>query len=100
MRVTPEAEADIAQARDWYEQAQAGLGEHFLAAIEEAADLIANNPELFAPIHADMRRVLLHVFPYALFYVLEHGDVIILGCFHGRRDPRAWRNRGLDYREV
>jgi plasmid stabilization system protein ParE len=94
VRVTPAAEWDIAEAFSWYENAQPGLGHRFLGAIRDATDLIVTNPELFAPVYQDMRRVLLRVFPYALFYVIEDDEVVVLGCFHGRRHPRTWKGRG------
>lgn len=74
VRVTPEAEADIAEAFDWYEEAQQDLGTRFLEAVRDAATLVGDNPEMFAPVHAEFRRVLLHVFPYSLFYDFSGGQ--------------------------
>lgn len=54
---------------------------------------------MLSPVHADIRRVLLRVFPYALFYVIEENAIVILGCFHGRRDPQTWKDRGREYRK-
>ena len=93
VRVTPAAQGDIAEAFTWYENAQPDLGQRFLEAIKDATEVISANPALFAPVHKDMRRILLRVFPYALFYVVEDDAVIVLGCFHGRRDPRTWKRR-------
>ena len=40
--VEPEAELDIAEAYDWYEHHQVGLGERFLSAVRESLDRILN----------------------------------------------------------
>lgn len=98
VRVTPEAEADIAEAFSWYEEADPGLGQRFVRAVRDAATLIGENAEMFAPVHQDVRRILLRKFPYSLFYVVEADAVVILGCFHGRRDPSSWKNRGGEHR--
>ena len=38
--ITPAAEADLAEAKAWYERQQGGLGEDFLQCVEEALDRI------------------------------------------------------------
>ena len=30
---------------------------------------------------------------YAIFYRLYDETVIVIGCMHGRRDPRRWKGR-------
>jgi hypothetical protein len=42
--VGPEAEADLADARDWYEERRSGLGREFLQCVSEAFDRIQENP--------------------------------------------------------
>ena len=93
VRLTPEAEADIRDAYDWYEAIQAGLGDRFLAAVTDGLDYMAEWPEASPVVHEEIRRTLLQTFPYGLFYVLEEEVVIVLGCFHARRDPSAWSER-------
>ena len=40
MEFRPEAEADLLNARDWYEEQQPGLGEVFSVAVESAVKVI------------------------------------------------------------
>lgn len=42
--IRPEAEADIAQAFDWYEARVAGLGSEFLLVLDAALSSILRNP--------------------------------------------------------
>jgi hypothetical protein len=37
-----------------------------------------------------MRRVLVERFPYAVFFRETADELVVLGCIHGRRDPRRW----------
>ena len=44
--IRPEAEADMAEAFDWHEQRQPGLGHEFLDVIGTALKAITENPLL------------------------------------------------------
>lgn len=93
VRIRPEAEADISDAYNHYEEAQAGIGELFLACISEGLDSLAQFPEAYPVVHEDVRRLLIRRFPFALFYFLEPDEIIVFACFHGRRDPSSWKQR-------
>jgi plasmid stabilization system protein ParE len=89
----PEARGDVVDARDWYERQSSGLGAEFVRALEAAVAVAQRSPEAFPSIGADFRRVLLRRFPYSLVYQM-HGDVlVVLACFHQRRDPRSLGER-------
>jgi plasmid stabilization system protein ParE len=93
VRIRPEAEADFAAAYTYYEGAAEGLGGEFLRSVEATLAMIERNPHLYAMIHADVRRALLRRFPYGVFYVISDGEIVVLGCFHARRDPAQWQRR-------
>lgn len=93
IRVLVEARLDIQEAYDWYEERLQGLGERFLGAVDDCLERVAANPRGFPTVHADVRRALLLRFPYAILYRVEGEFITVLGCFHGRRDPRAWLER-------
>ena len=97
LRITadPEAESEIGEAAGWYEDRLTGLGLEFLAAVERAFSLIAENPERF-PVwkqgHA-FRRCLLKRFPYMVFYEIEEDRVVVWAVAHVRRKPGYWVSR-------
>lgn len=87
--VQPEAEADLAEAFDWYERRQPGLGHDFLDEIDRVFARIAEQPILAAQFWREARRVMPRRFPYAVLYVARDDDVYILAVVHQRRDPRV-----------
>ena len=44
--LAPEAEQDISNAYDWYEQQRPGLGEEFLSCLDACIQLICRSPNL------------------------------------------------------
>jgi plasmid stabilization system protein ParE len=62
--VTPEAEADLLEGFQSYEEKQPGLGRRFLNEVEQSFGRIAPNPYLYQEIESDIRRAVVHTFPY------------------------------------
>ncbi len=91
--VRPEAEAELEEAFAWYEQQVAGLGEHFLLAIDATIDSIQRNPLQYPVVYNGIRRALTRRFPYQVFFVVEDMQISIIAIFHGMRNPTIWRNR-------
>jgi plasmid stabilization system protein ParE len=89
----PAAAAELDEGYKWYEHERAGLGEEFLQAAEALIARVAENPLAFPLVHRDKRRAVFRRFPYSLVYRIVAGDVFVLACFHGRRNPRSWRSR-------
>lgn len=93
VRLTPEAQADLREAHAWYASREPRLGAEFLTAFEAVVRQIRDYPESAPEVQPEIRRALLHRFPYCVFYVFEPPDAVVLGCFHARRDPEVWRLR-------
>ena len=91
--IRPAAAAEIDEASLWYEAQRTGLREEFLAEVNGALDTIGEMPEIYAVVHRDTRRAMLVRFPYSLLYRLVNNEVIVVACFHGKRDPRRWQGR-------
>jgi plasmid stabilization system protein ParE len=91
--VRPAAAADMDDAFVWYEGRRAGLGVEFLDAVDRALEAISAQPARNPVIYRNTRRILLRRFPYAIYYRILNGDVVVVACMHGRRSPRRWRGR-------
>ena len=91
--IQTEAEADIKDAYLWYESQRKGLGESYLLCIEEAFSRIARTPLIYAVIYKNIRRALIHRFPFGVFYIEGKQNIIVLAVLHARRNPQSWKQR-------
>jgi plasmid stabilization system protein ParE len=89
----PEAEAEIEEASNWYEERSPGLGAKFIGAAEMTLLAIRQNPFQYQAVSGQLRRVMLRRFPYGLLYVVSGREITVVTCFHGRRDPKIWQER-------
>jgi len=93
-----EAALELEEAADWYEQRRLGLGDEFLAAIDEAIAFIACWPEAGSPVpdvleDLSIRRTPVRRFPYQVVYLQMDGVIRILAFAHDRRSPTYWHGR-------
>jgi plasmid stabilization system protein ParE len=91
--VRPEAEAEISEAIAWYQDNSPPSALAFIEQFRNALMKLSENPYQYQVIGADIRRAPLGRFPYGLLYALAGDAVLVLSCFHGRRDPALWRGR-------
>lgn len=94
IRYRPEAVEDVMAAFEWYEAKRPGLGVEFRMALTDAEQLLARTPETFPVVYRGLRRLLLHRFPYSVYFRIGQEGVDIQGCIHQARHPRTWRSRG------
>lgn len=86
----PEAELEVLEAQIWYEQQASGLGFEFARAVDAAVSSMVRNPLAHARIEGEFRRIILRRFPYSLIYLLKSTEIIVISCFHHRREPGSW----------
>ena len=56
LTILPAARRDIAEARAWYERRSEGLGNDFVAKVDDALLVIQRSPELHAIVFESFRR--------------------------------------------
>ena len=89
----PQARAEIREARGWYEGQVAGLGRAFIAELDATLAFMRLHPQMYMAVSEDgqVRRALLHRFPYSLVYELTSpSEVAVLACRHVRQDEMNW----------
>jgi plasmid stabilization system protein ParE len=91
--VSPEAEAELARARDWYEEQRSGLGREFISCVNDVLGRIGRTPLAFAETYKHVRQALVKRFPYVVCYTFDGQSVYVLAVFHGHRDPNEWKRR-------
>ncbi|NCC62712.1 MAG: type II toxin-antitoxin system RelE/ParE family toxin [Verrucomicrobiae bacterium] len=87
------AEAELADAFDWYEDRVPGLGSDFLLSVDAVLNAIARNPQQYPIIHKTIHRALTKRFPYEILFVVEEKRIVVLAVFHAKRDPENWQDR-------
>ena len=87
LTVSPSAEADIFEAFSWYEERQSGLGRRFIGEIDLAFARIQSEPLSYQEDLPMIRRCVLHIFPYLIFYTLLDDRIEILAVIHASQDP-------------
>jgi putative addiction module component (TIGR02574 family) len=91
--VRPLAEDDLANAAKWYENAQAGLAPRFLVEVDRTLSSIRERPLQFPVVWRELRRALLHTFPYAVYFRAADDVVTVLAVLHHRRNSTLLRGR-------
>jgi len=91
--IRPEAESDIDDAYQWYESQRKGLGDNFLLCIEEALSRASRNPLIYSILYKEVRRVLIHRFPFGIFFINRENSISVLAVMHARRSPSTWKER-------
>lgn len=89
----PQAESELAESVNFYNERRLGLGNEFFAIVKMTCRQIQNNP-LIRPLRRDgPRKVKLPRFPHSIIY-RDKADVIeIVAVAHGARRPNYWQQR-------
>ncbi len=93
IRFTPDADAELAEARQWYAHQRADLDLEFMECIDEALSRIVRNPHLYPIVYRTLRRMVVGRFPFAVFYEAAADEIQVVAVFHSRRDPDVWKSR-------
>ena len=93
LSVALEAEAEVLEAADWYENRSEGLGRAFLDLVEQTLKDVATRPRQFPQVYRDIRRATLKRFPIGVFFRLRRDRIRILAVMHLSRDPNRWHRR-------
>ena len=92
-RFTPEADAELTEARQWYSHQREDLDLEFMQCIEIALQRIRSNPRLSPLVYGSIRRAVVRRFPFAILYQVTAEEIQIIAVFHSRRNPNVWKSR-------
>ena len=89
----PAVRDEVDEAYRWYEARRTGLGDDFLAAMDQVlADIVAN-PQRYGLVSDDVREAPFTRFPFAVYYRVLPDRIRILAIYHTSRNPRGWQSR-------
>jgi plasmid stabilization system protein ParE len=91
--VNPEAEADLAEAKAWYDAQRPGLGDTLLDRVRDVLERLRSTPLLYGKVFEDLRLALVARFPYVVVYRVDDDRITVIAVYHTSRDPRGWQDR-------
>jgi len=87
------ATQELEDAVRFYELEYAGLGRSFKEEVKKAALRVAEYPKAWSIERGEVRKCLLHRFPYKLLYSVEEDHVLVIAIAHQHRNPDYWVGR-------
>ena len=88
--VRPEAEAELTEAFNWYEDKVTGLGNRFLLSVDAVINSIQREPLQYPIVYKNIRRVLTRRFPYQVLFIVDDLHIVVIAIIHGMRSPSVW----------
>jgi plasmid stabilization system protein ParE len=93
VQVRRAAELDLAAAQIWYETQRNGLAAEFHFEVSQVFARLTDTPLIYSVIYRDVRRAVVHRFPYLIWYRVLDEDVTVLACTHTRQHPNKAMSR-------
>lgn len=87
------ARRELEDAVRYYELEYSGLGRRFKEEVRKAALRIAEYPKAWSIERGEVRKCLLHKFPYKLMYSVEEDHILVIAVAHQHRKPDYWVGR-------
>jgi hypothetical protein len=95
MKITflDEAQLELDEAIDFYNNESDGLGSVFLQEVLNAIERIGNFPNAWHPLSENTRRCQTRRFPYGLIYTQLDNTILIISVSNLHRKPNHWGDR-------
>lgn len=87
------AALEAREARVYYDAQSDGLGARFIDELKATLQRIRALPLAWPETEPPVRRVMINRFPYLVHYVVREETIFVLGVYHAKRRPIAWRDR-------
>ncbi len=79
---------EIEESKEYYNLQKDNFGLDFKSDVFKAIKNIALSPNLYPIISDNIRRCLLHRFPFSIFYTVKQNTIVILSIAHQHRKPK------------
>ena len=87
------ARQELEDAVRFYELEYSGLGRRLKEEVRKAALRVAEYPKAWSIERGEVRKCLLHKFPYKLMYSVEEDHILVIAVAHQHRKPDYWVGR-------
>ena len=93
MEILEIARREFDEAKEFYEIEQPGLGTQFDEQIKHSLLRIQKYPQAWPPERKEIRRYIVHKFPYKILYSIQDDKIVVLAFAHLHRQPDYWVDR-------
>jgi len=90
------AKYEFEDAIEFYELEYLGLGKRFKEEIKKSIKRIVEYPKAWPVERGEIRKYLVHKFPYKILYSTEEDHIYIIAVAHQHRKPNYWIDRIFD----
>lgn len=87
------ASEELHNAVRYYNKERPGLGFEFANEVKATLSRIRFYPETWLEIDFGIRKCIVKRFPYALVYIYENSQIVIIAIMHMKRKPNYWKSR-------
>lgn len=92
--LTEDAQQDLDDAYDWYQEQDHGLGEEFFRCVDAKLSEISRSPLQHQIVYNDrVHRALTNRFPFSIYFINEEEIITVFAILHQRRSPESWKTR-------
>lgn len=92
-RLHPEAERELHETVEYYEDIESGLGYDLSVEIYSAIQRAVAYPRAWPVLDGEIRRALVRRFPYGVLYSEDKGTLLIVAVMNLHREPGYWKDR-------
>jgi plasmid stabilization system protein ParE len=93
IRLSAAARSDLREIAKYYSSQAQELDARFIAYFVRVIDSIVERPFSFPISYRDVRRSILRIFPYGVFYRVIGNDIHIIAVMDLQRDPATIKER-------
>jgi plasmid stabilization system protein ParE len=93
LRFHREADQELIEAREWYDQRSEVAGQAFALEVDLAIRTVLESPLRWPVGRRGERRFVLDRFPYTILYRVRTDHIFVLAIAHQSRRPGYWRHR-------
>lgn len=91
--IRPEAESDLAAATDYCARGGEFAAKRFIQRVEEGLEFLSLNPEGAPLVYSHFRRLLLHPYPFGIFYHISGDRIFVIAVLDLRQNPDSISGR-------
>lgn len=89
----PEAEEDLAVAVEYCAHGGSSASTRFIHRLDDRLKLLQSNPEIAPKVYSRFHRLLLHPYPFGLFFHVVEDRIIVIAILDLRQNPESIRSR-------